>query len=322
MPEATQQPSEAERNTKGPVIAFPRTPERPPHNLPLELSSFVGRRQEIAEVKALVGETRLLTLTGPGGSGKTRLALTVASEVARDFEDGVWLVELAPLSDPELVPQAVASVLGVREAPGSPITGTLSDHLLSRTMLLVLDNCEHLIDASASLAEILLRRCPNLRILATSREALGVLGEAIFAVPPLSLPDPRHLPAVESLPHYEAARLFVDRAESVKPGFELTEGNAMAVAQVCHRLDGIPLAIELAAARARVLSAEQISERLKESFGLLSGGGRTAMAHGTLRATMDWSHGLLSEEERILFRRLSAFTGGCTLEAAETISRR
>ena len=320
MPEATQQPSDAERNTKGPVIAFPRTPERPLHNLPLELSSFVGRRQEIAEVKALVGETRLLTLTGPGGSGKTRLALTVASEVARDFEDGVWLVELAPLSDPELVPQAVASVLGVREAPGSPITGTLSDHLLSRTMLLVLDNCEHLIDASASLAEILLRRCPNLRILATSREALGVLGEAIFAVPPLSLPDPRHLPAVENLSHYEATRLFVDRAGAVKAGFEVTDGNAIAVAEVCHRLDGIPLAIELAAARARALSVQQISSRLDESFRLLTGGGRSALAHQrTLRTAMDWSHDLLSEDEQIAFRRLSVFAGGWSLEAAETV---
>jgi predicted ATPase/DNA-binding NarL/FixJ family response regulator len=320
MPEATQQPSDAERDTQSSVIAFPRAPERPPHNLPLELSSFVGRKQEIAEVKALVGNTRLLTLTGPGGSGKTRLGLAVASEVARDFGDGVWLVELAPLSDPDLVPQALASVLGVREAPGSPLTETLSDHLLSRTMLLVLDNCEHLIGACTSLAEALLRHCPNLRVLATSREALGVSGEIIFSVPPLSLPDTRHLPAVESLPHYEAARLFVDRAEAVKPSFALTEGNAMVVAQICHRLDGIPLAIELAAARVRALSVGQISSRLDDSFRLLTGGGRSALAHQrTLRAAMDWSHELLTEGERIAFRRLSVFAGGWTLEAAETV---
>ena len=320
MPEATPQPSDAERNTQSSVIAFPRSPERPPHNLPLELSSFVGREREIAEVKRLLGDNRLLSLTGPGGSGKTRLALAVASEVVRDFGDGVWLVDLAPLSDPDLVPQALASVLRVREAPGSPLTETLSDHLLSRTMLLVLDNCEHLIGACASLAETLLRHCPNLRVLATSREALGVLGETIFAVPPLSLPDPRHLPAVESLSHYEAARLFVDRAEAVKPGFALTEGNAMAVAQVCHRLDGIPLALELAAARARALSVGQISSRLDESFRLLTGGGRSALAHQrTLRTAMDWSHDLLSEDERIASRRLSVFAGGWTLEAAETV---
>ena len=320
MPEATQQPSDDERNTKGSVITFPRAPERSPHNLPLELSSFVGRKQEIAEVEVMLSEHRLLTLTGPGGSGKTRLALAVASDVARDFGDGVWLVDLAPLSDPGLVPQALASVLGVREAPGRELTQTLSDHLLPRTMVLVLDNCEHLIGACASLAEILLRHCPNLRVLATSREALGVLGEAIFAVPPLSMPDPRHLPTVESLSHYEAARLFVDRAEAVKPSFALTESNAMAVAQVCYRLDGIPLAIELAAARARALSVGQISSRLDESFRLLTGGGRSALAHQrTLRTAMDWSHDLLSEEERIAFRRLSVFAGGWTLEAAETV---
>jgi predicted ATPase/DNA-binding CsgD family transcriptional regulator len=246
--------------------------------------------------------------------------LTVASEVLDGYQDGVRFVEFAPLSDPELVPQALASVLGVREAPGSSLTRTLSEHLLSRTMLLVLDNCEHLVGACASLAETLLRRCPNLRVLATSREALGVLGEAIFAVPPLSLPDPRHLPALESLSHYESARLFIDRAGAVKPGFALTESNATAVAQVCHRLDGIPLALELAAARARALSVEQISERLSDSFRLLTGGGRAALAHQrTLRAAMDWSHDLLSEEERITFRRLSVFAGGWTLEAAETV---
>jgi len=258
------------------------------NNLPFQLTSLVGRQREIAEVGHLLTDNRLLTLTGPGGSGKTRLALAVASEMVEEYEDGAWLVDLAPLSDPDLVIQALAPVLGAREAPGSPLTETLSDHLLSRTMLLVLDNCEHLIGACASLAETLLRHCPNLRVLATSREALDVLGESIFAVPPLSLPDPRNLPAVESLSHYEAAKLFVDRAEAVKPDFALTEGNWLAVAQVCHRLDGMPLALELAAARARALSVEQISERLNDSFRLLTGGGRAALAHQrTLRAAMD-----------------------------------
>ncbi len=235
----------------------------PDNNLPFQLTSLVGREREIGEVGRLLAEARLLTLTGPGGSGKTRLALAVAARVLEGFEDGVWLVELASLSDPKLVPQAVASVLGVREAPGTTLTESLTDYLRSRKTLLVLDNCEHLIDASASLALALLRSCPNLSILVTSREALGVPGEILFAVPPLSLPDPRHLPAVDGLSHYEAARLFVERAKGLKPGFEVTERNAMAVAQVCYRLDGMPLAIELAAARTKVLPVEQISGRLE-----------------------------------------------------------
>ncbi|HKH77025.1 MAG TPA: AAA family ATPase, partial [Rubrobacteraceae bacterium] len=291
---------------------------RPPGNLPLELSSFVGRRKEVAEVEVLLAGNRLLTLTGPGGSGKTRLALAVAHEVVEKYEDGAWFVELAPLSDPGLVPQAVASLLGVREAPGRELMDTLTDHIRSRTVLLILDNCEHLVDASAFLAEALLRSCPNLRVLATSRQALGVGGEALFVVPPLSLPDPRRLPAVDGLSDYEAARLFVERARSARPRFEVTERNATAVAQICHRLDGMPLAIELAAARARALSVEQISSRLDDAFSLLSGRGRPAVAHqGTLRATMDWSYGLLSKQEGVLFRRLSVFAGGFALEAAE-----
>jgi non-specific serine/threonine protein kinase len=244
----------------------------------------------------------------------------MASEVVEDYEDGVWLVELASLSDPALIPQAVASVLGVSEQPGRPLMQTLAEALRDKKMLLVLDNCEHLIDASASLAGALLSTCRNLSILATSREALGIIGESSWPVPPLSLPDPRRLPDVESLPHYEAARLFVERAVAVEPGFEITEQNALAVAQVCYRLEGMPLAIELAAARTKVLSVEQISGRLEESLRLLSAGGRTATAHHrTLRATMDWSHELLDREERTLFRRLSVFAGGFTLEAAEAV---
>jgi predicted ATPase/DNA-binding CsgD family transcriptional regulator len=293
---------------------------RTANNLPLQLSSLVGREREIAKARDLLAETRLLTLTGPGGSGKTRLALAVAAGMLEDFDDGTWLVELAPLSDPDLVPQAVASVLGVREAPGDPLPEVLVDRLRTKSLLLVLDNCEHMVDACASLVRALLRSCPNLRILATSRETLGVPGETIFAVPPLSLPDPRRLPAPESLPEYEAARLFVERARAVKTNFSLDEDNTMNIARICYRLDGMPLAIELAAARVRVLSPGQISTRLEESSGLLSGGGRTTLArHATLRATMDWSYDLLSEEERVLFRRLSVFAGGFTLEATEAV---
>jgi predicted ATPase/DNA-binding CsgD family transcriptional regulator len=297
-----------------------RTAERPPHNLPLELSSFVGREKELAEVRRLLKDNRLLTLTGSGGCGKTRLALAAARDLAEAFEDGVWLVELASLADPSLVPQAVASTVGVREQPGYLPTETLSNYLRTRKVLLVLDNCEHVVEACATLAEALLRSCPELRILATSREALGITGEVAWRVPSLSLPDLRRLLDIESLPRYESARLFVERAVAVNPTFAITEHNAPAVAQVCYRLDGIPLAIELAAARAKVLSVEQIAARLGDSSGLLAAGGRTAMPrHRTLRATMDWSHDLLPDEERALFRRLSVFADGFSLEAAESI---
>ena len=301
---------------------FPRSSEhrRSSNNLPLQLTSFVGREQELEEITDLVAANRLLTLTGSGGSGKTRLVLTVAAGLAEDFEEGVWLVELASLSDAGLVPQAIASVLGVRENPGSSLVEALSAYLQPRTALLILDNCEHLIRACADVAAALLGSCPNLRILATSREALGVPGEMLYTVPPLTLPDPRRPLAVDGLPHYEATRLFVERATAVRRDFALTERNAMAVAQICYRLDGMPLAIELAAARARVLSVEQISSRLDDSFRLLTSGGRAVLGRQrTLRATMDWSYELLSAEERALLRRLSVFAGGFTLEAAEAV---
>jgi predicted ATPase/DNA-binding CsgD family transcriptional regulator len=304
----------------GDALPGPSEPGHLPDNLPLQLTSFVGRGRETSEVEGLLAESRLLTLTGPGGSGKTRLALAVASEMVERFEDGVWLVELAPLSDPDLVPQAVASVLGVRESHGKMLTDTIAEHLESRSVLLVLDNCEHLLAACATLADTLLRLCSDLRILVTSRGALGVVGEILFDVPPLSLPDPRRGPTVGSLPEYEAVRLFVERAEAVRPDFSLTEENAMAVAHICYRLDGIPLALELAAARTKVLSVDQISERLDNAFSLLTRGGRTAPSHHkTLRAAMDWSYDLLTEQEQTLLARLSVFAGGFSLEAAEAV---
>jgi predicted ATPase/DNA-binding CsgD family transcriptional regulator len=321
MLDAAHQLSDVKKGKESSVVAFPRTSEPLPNNLPLELSSFVGRERELVEVKRLLVDNRLLTLIGPGGCGKTRLALAVAFELVQSFEGGVWLVELASLSDPYLVPQVVASTLGVREAQDRPLTETLSKHLGSRKMLLALDNCEHLVEGCAALADGLLRACPNLRILATSREALGIAGERAWLVPSLSLPDPQDLPPpLEELPHYEAVRLFVERAGAVTSAFELTEDNAPAVAQLCRGLDGMPLAIELAAARVRVLSVEQIASRLKDSFGLLTGGSRTSLPRQhTLRATIDWSYELLSENEQVLFRRLSVFAGGFTLKAAEAV---
>jgi predicted ATPase/DNA-binding CsgD family transcriptional regulator len=327
MPDANPGPSpnaplrDASEGGPGALVTLPaRGSMRPPNNLPLGLSSFVGREKELAEVKRLLDGNRLLTLTGSGGSGKTRLALTAANERVGGFEDGAWLVELASLADPSLVRGAVASALGIREQPGSPPTETLSGYLRTKKMLLVLDNCEHLVEACAELTEALLRTCPNLRVLATSREAFGIAGETRLAVPPLSLPDPRRLPAVEDLAHYEAANLFVDRAKAVNPGFALTDRNVMSVAQICYRLDGIPLAIELAAARAKVLSVAQIAARLDDRFALLTDGGRTALARQrTLEAAVDWSHELLSRGERTLLRRLSVFAGGFTLGAAEAV---
>ncbi len=262
----------------------------------------------------------MLTLTGPGGSGKTRLALAVAATVAEDFEDGVWWVELAPLSDPTLVPQAVAQALKVSERPGVPLTDTLADSLGQKRVLLVLDNCEHLIEGCARFAKTMLISCPRLQILATSRETMGIAGETSWRVPPLAVPEQSHPPSVEEAARYEAVELFVERARSKLSAFSLTHENAGAVAEVCRRLDGIPLAVELAAARVSVLSVEQITERLRDPLKFLTGGGRTAEPRQqTLRATLEWSHDLLSEQERKLFGRLSVFVGGWTIEAAEAV---
>lgn len=290
-----------------------------PNNLPVQLTSFVGREKEIRKLKDLIPKTRLLTLTGAGGSGKTRLSLQVAGEVLEQFRDGVWFIELAPLAEPELVPQIIASVLGVREQTGEPIRRTLVNYLRGKNLLLVLDNCEHLIEACAKLADDLLHACPQVKILASSREALGITGEVPYRVPSLSLPDARRATA-ENLSQYEAVRLFIDRAVTLQPAFAVSNQNAPAVAQICARLDGIPLALELAAARIKVLKAEQIAERLDDRFRLLTGGSRTALPRQqTLRAAIDWSYDLLSEQERILLRRLSVFAGGWSLKAGEFV---
>jgi predicted ATPase/DNA-binding XRE family transcriptional regulator len=294
--------------------------EMPPNNLPAQVTSFVGRESELTELKRLLRATRLLTLTGSGGSGKTRLALQAASDLLGDYPQGVWVVDLAPLTHPELVPHAVAALLGARQEPGRELYETLASTLRQSHLLLMLDNCEHLVTACAQLVDALIHSCPQLNILATSREALGVAGETTWRVPPLRAADPRHLPELDALTQYEAVRLFVDRAVAVQPGFGVTNQNAPAVAQICYRLDGIPLAIELAAARARVLTPEQISERLDNRFHLLTGGHRMSLPRQrTLRALVDWSHDLLSAEEKVLFRRLSVFRGGWTLDAAEAV---
>jgi predicted ATPase/class 3 adenylate cyclase len=294
-----------------------------PNNLPIQLTSFVGRERDIAEVKGLFSTTRLLTLTGAGGAGKTRLALRVAAEVLEEFPNGVWLVELAALSDPTLIPQIAASALTVREQPGRPLIATLTDYLQPMQLLLLLDNCEHLLSACAHLAEVLLRACPHLRILATSREGLGIGGELTYRVPSLSVPDVRRPAPLDHLVQHEAVRLFIERVTFAVPTFRVTEQNAPAIAQVCDRLDGIPLAIELAAAQVKALSVERIAVRLDNRFRLLTGGSRTALPrHQTLQGTMDWSHDLLSQKERTLLRRLSVFAGGFTLEAAEVVGSR
>ncbi len=292
----------------------------PRHNLPVQLTSFIGRERELAQVKQMLASSRLVSLTGAGGCGKTRLAVQVASDLIAEYPDGVWFVELATLTDPTLLPQKIASALGLRQETSRPIIETLTAYTSARQLLLILDNCEHMIDACAQLADALLRACPNLRLLTTSRESLGIAGENAFRVPSLAIPDAQRLPPLENLAQFDAVRLFVDRAASVAPGFALTEQNARAVAQVCQRLDGIPLAIELAAARVKALSIEQIATRLDDRFRLLTGGSRTALPRQqTLRALIDWSYDLLSEPERILLRRLSVFAGGWTLEAAEAV---
>jgi predicted ATPase/DNA-binding SARP family transcriptional activator len=317
----------------------------PKHNLPAQLTSFIGRQKEIADIKqrlwlsplprsagegtgtvyASLGgggaKPRLITLTGSGGTGKTRLSLQVAAEVVPEFPDGVYFVEFAPLTDPALAPQAVLTALKLREEREHPALTVLADYAREKTLLLIFDNCEHLIDACARLAEALLRAAPNLWILATSREALGIPGEVTVRIPSLSLPEAQTTQRTALL-QSEAGRLFLERAQTALPDFDVTDDNAPAIARVCRRLDGIPLALELAAARVKTLRVEQIAARLDDRFRLLTGGSRTALPRQqTLRALIDWSYNLLAEPERALLQRFSVFAGGWTLEAAEAVCR-
>lgn len=309
-------------NIAGLPSDFPplNTPDSVRHNLPVQLTSFIGRRQEIEEVIRLLEKTRMLTLIGPGGTGKTRLSMEVANEVLLQYPDGVWLVELAPISDPLLLPQTAARAIGLRDEPHRPVIDMLCDYLYDKQLLLLLDNCEHLVEACAQLADRLLHACPQLRILASSREALGISGEKLYLVPSLQLPDLQSSLTVETINQYEAVRLFTERASAVTQKFRLTDENAFSIAQICHRLDGMPLAIELAAGKMRSLSPQQIAQRLDDRFRLLTGGSRTALPrHQTLYATIEWSFNLLSDPEQILFRRLSVFVNGWTLAAAESV---
>ena len=291
-----------------------------PNNLPQQLTSFIGREGEVTDIEALLARSRVLTLTGSGGSGKTRLGLQVAADSLAQYPDGAWFVELAPLSEPGLVAQTVASVLGLKEASGQPIIHTLTEYLKRKQLLLLLDNCEHLVDACATLADTLVRQCPGVRILATSREALGITGEQAYRVPSLSLPDRKQAPTPQSLSIYESVQLFIDRALLVRSDFQVTNQNAPALASVCYHLDGIPLAIELAAARVRSLSVEEIDGKLDERFRLLTGGSRTALPRQqTLRSLIDWSYDLLREPEKLFLQRLSVFAGGWTLAVAQEV---
>jgi predicted ATPase/DNA-binding SARP family transcriptional activator len=290
------------------------------HNLPIQLTSFVGRQEETQAVLSLLEKNRLVTLTGSGGCGKTRLGLNAAAQLTHTYPDGVWYVELAPLSDPNRVPAAVARAIGLVESAQQPIQEKLLIVLQDSRMLLMLDNCEHLIESCAHLCSTILRTCPGVVILATSREALEIEGERAFRVPSLPTPGRDQAPDLEAVRQYAAIHLFEARAEAALPGFLLTREDLPAVMQVCACLDGIPLAIELAAARVKLLRVKEIAQRLDNRFRLLTGGARSALPRQqTLRACIDWSYALLSEYERHLLQRLSVFAGGWTLEAAEAV---
>lgn len=289
-----------------------------PNNLPVQLTSFIGREKEVGQIKQRLEKNRLVTLTGSGGIGKTRLSIQVASELLGEYPNGTWLVELAPITDPALVTQTVCAALDVTPQGNANPLSVLTDYLKPKKILLVVDNCEHLIDASAQLCEALLHACPNVRIIASSREALGIDGENAYRVSSLSLPNPND--GLVMIEKSEAVTLFIERATATLPEFEMTKANAAVVAQICQRLDGIALAIELAASRVKLLKVEQIASRLDDAFRLLTGGSRTALPRQqTLRALIDWSYNLLSDEEQTALRRLSVFVGGWTLEAAESV---
>jgi predicted ATPase len=293
--------------------------QAPPGNLPLQPTSLIGRDQEVVEIAGALTKTRLLTLTGVGGVGKTRLALAVAERLSGTYLDGTWLVELAPLADAALVAQTVARVVSVPLSPGADRVSALVNYFRPRQLLMILDNCEHLLASCAALSEALMRYCAHVQILATSREPLGVNGELRWRVPSLAAPNEEPLTAAE-LRRYPAVELFVTRVQSALPNFALTPGNAQTVARICARLDGIPLALELAAARARAVPVDVIADRLDHRFQLLTSGNRRAVPRQqTLAATIAWSHDLLTDDERRLFRKLSVFVGGWTVDAAEIL---
>ena len=291
-----------------------------PNNLPQQLNAFIGRERESAEVRAALGQHRLVTLLAMGGIGKSRLSVQLGAELLDDYPDGVWLVELAPVADAAGVPQAVATVLGVREEPGGTVTDALLKFVRDRKLLLILDNCEHLVPPCAELAKALLQAGPQVTVLATSRDALQIAGEASYQLEPLGVPAANATPDPDTLRQQDAVRLFIERATAAQPAFRLTAANAPAVAAICAQLDGIPLALELAAARVRTLTVEAIAARLADRFKLLVSQDRTVLPRQrTLRALIDWSYDLLSDAEKTLFARLSVFAGGWTLEAAEAV---
>jgi non-specific serine/threonine protein kinase len=293
---------------------------RVPNNLPVQWTSFIGRERVLLDVSRLLEANHLVTLTGAGGCGKTRLALEVAKRQVDNFPDGVWLIELAPLADPALVGQAIASVLDLRETPGKPIAHTLAEHLQTRQTLLVVDNCEHLIDGAAQIVDVILGACDRVRVLATSREALRISGELDWRVPSLAVPVANPLAAVKDIVDVESVRLFVERARAVRTDFGVIEQNVVSIAQICRRLDGLPLAIELAARQVKVLPLDQIAAGLDQRFRSLTGGSRTALPrHQTLAALVAWSYDLLTTSAQTLFDRLSVFAGGFTLDAATAV---
>ena len=290
-----------------------------PNNLPRQLTTFVGRGREIGEAKRILVTAPLLTLTGPGGVGKTRLAIEIAAAMIDDFDEGIWFIDLGVLTDPDFVVPAIASAIGLMPAPGQPLLDRVADHIKGRRMMLVFDNCEHLLDSTARAVDALLRRSDLLRVVATSREPLAIGGETIRPVPSLEIPDPE-IAAGDDLSRYESVRLFVERAIAAAPDFRITDRNAPAIVQICRRLDGVPLALELAAARVRAFPVEQIAARLDDRFRLLTGSSRISVPrHQTLQQTIDWSHDLLAEDERAVLRRLAVFVGGASLEAAEAV---
>ena len=305
---------------KATPVSMKLSSNEPSSNIPVPLTSFIGREQELKEIAGLLSASRLVTLTGPGGVGKTRLAIQTAHDLSKKYKNGVFWVSLVGLSDENLIPQEIAQTLNLRENPQEKIIETLKTYLKSKELLLVMDNCEHLIRACAQYTEQLLGACPKLRILATSIEALGLFNETIWQVPSLPLPENQREFSPKKLREFASIELFHERASNAKPGFALDEGNAASVTKICRQLDGIPLAIELAAARIKLMSLDEIAAHLDDRFSLLTTGSRTAIPrHQTLRATIDWSYELLTEPEKILLRRLSVFTGGFTLEAAKAV---